>query len=241
MKKIVLLAVSCFLLTSLFAQDTLRPLKNEPVNLSGRANDHLLVQLGYAGWAGRPDTINTGGFSKSFNVYLMYDFPFKSNPKLSIALGAGIASDHIKFKKTYVGIKETTALLQFKDQADTNHFKKTKLATAYFEVPLELRFTANPANSDKSIKFALGIKGGYLLNAHTRNKILQNSSGGTINDYLLKEGSKKYFNSTRISATARIGWRHFSLFGSYQLTNLFKEGVAAQIKPFSIGLTLSGL
>lgn len=242
MKKIVLFAVSCLLLTSLFAQDSLPPKKKkEPVNLSGRANDHLLIQLGYAGWAGKPDTINTGGFSKSFNIYLMFDFPFKTNPKLSIAFGPGIASDHIKFKKTYVGIKETTAELQFRDQSDTNYFKKTKLATTYLEAPVEFRYSSNPANSGRSLKFAIGVKVGYLINAHTRNKTLQNSSGGTLNDYLLKEGSKKYFNSTRISGTARVGWGHWSLFGSYQITSLFKEGVAGEIRPFSIGLTLSGL
>jgi hypothetical protein len=242
MKKIVLFVVSCLLLTSLFAQDSLPPKrKKETVNLSGRANDHLLIQLGYTGWAGKPDTINTGGFSKSFNVYLMFDFPFKTNPKLSIAAGPGIASDHIKFKKTYVGIKETSAILQFRNQADTNHFKKTKLATTYLEAPVEFRYTANPANSDKSLKFAIGVKVGLLLNAHTRNKTLQTRSGGTLNDYLLKESSKKYFNTTRLSGMARIGWGHWSLYGSYQITTLFKEGVAAEIRPFSIGLTLSGL
>lgn len=245
MKKIVLFAFSCLLLTSAFAQETIDSFParktKEPVNLSGRANDHLLIQLGYAGWAGMPDTINTGGFSKSFNVYLMFDFPFKTNPKLSMAFGAGIGSDHIKFKKTYVGIKENTSTLQFRDQADTNHFKKTKLAMAYVEAPVEFRYTANPANSDRSLKFALGVKVGLLLNAHTRNKTLQNSSGSTINDYTMKESSKSYFNSTRISGIARIGYGHWSLFGSYQITSLFKEGVAAEIRPFSIGLTLSGL
>lgn len=242
MKKIVLFVVSYLLMTSLFAQDSLPPKKTkEPINLSGRSNDHLLVQLGYAGWAGKPDTINTGGFSKSFNIYLMFDFPFKTNPKLSMAFGPGIASDHIKFKKTYVGIKETTPEIQFRDQADTNHFKKTKLATAYLEAPVEFRYTADPVNSARSLKFAVGVKVGYLLNAHTRNKTLQNRSGGTLNDYLLKESSKKYFNTTRISGMARIGWGHWSLFGSYQITSLFKEGVAAEIRPFSIGLTLSGL
>lgn len=242
MKKIVLFALSCLLLTSVFAQDIdSLPRRKEKVNLSGRSNDHLVIQLGYAGWAGKPDTIATGGFSKSFNVYLMFDFPFKTNPKLSMAFGPGIASDHIKFKKTYVGIKETTTLLQFRDQSDTNHFKKTKLATAYLELPIEFRYTANPANAGKSLKFAIGVKAGYLLNAHTRNKNLESSSGSPLNEYTMKESSKRYFNTTRISGMARIGWGHWSLFGSYQFTSLFKEGVAAEIRPFSIGLTLSGL
>jgi hypothetical protein len=241
MKKIALFALCCVIFTSLFAQDSLPPKKKEPVNLSGRSNDHFMIQYGYAGWAGKPDTINTGGFSKSFNVYFMFDFPFRTNPKLSMAFGAGISSDHILFKKTYVDIKGTSARLLFTDQSTTDHFKKTKLSTTYLEAPVEFRYSSNPANSGKSVKVAIGARVGTMINAHTRNKTLQRADGSTINDYLMKEGSKKYFNTTRLSGTARLGYGHFTLFGSYQITTLFKDGVAAEIRPYSIGLALSGL
>ena len=241
MKKIALFAFSCFLINSLVAQDSTVKKKKAPINLSGRANDHFMIQLGYAGWAGKPDSINTGGFSKSFNVYFMFDFPFKTNPKLSMAFGPGISSDHIQFKKTYVGIKDATETLQFRDQSDTNHFKKTKLNTTYLEAPVEFRYTANPLNSDKSFKFAIGAKVGTIINAHTRNKEWENKSGNTLNSYMMKESSKRFFNTTRLVGTARVGLGHFTLYGSYQITSLFKEGVAAEIRPFSIGLTISGL
>ena len=241
MKKIALFAFSCFLINSLVAQDSTVKKKKAPINLSGRANDHFMIQLGYAGWAGKPDSINTGGFSKSFNVYFMFDFPFKTNPKLSMAFGPGISSDHIQFKKTYVGIKDITETLQFRDQSDTNHFKKTKLNTTYLEAPVEFRYTANPLNSDKSFKFAIGAKVGTMINAHTRNKEWENKSGNTLNSYMMKESSKRFFNTTRLVGTARVGLGHFTLYGSYQITSLFKEGVAAEIRPFSIGLTISGL
>lgn len=245
MKKVVLYAVSCLLITSLVAQETPETPKKDKkkpvINLAGRANDHFMLQLGYTGWAGKPDSINTGGFSKSFNVYFMFDFPFKTNPKLSMAFGPGIGSDQIKFSRTYVGIKELTPTLQFRDVSDTNHFKKVKLSTVYLEAPIEFRYTANPLNSDKSFKWAIGVKVGTMIDAHTRNKDLQNKAGGTINNYKMKESSKRYFNSTRLAGTARVGLGHFSLYGSYQITSLFKEGVAAEIRPWTIGLTLSGL
>lgn len=248
MKKITLFAVGCFLLHMLAAQDSTIAVpsvpvkkKKEVIDLSGRANDHFLIQLGYTGWAGRPDTVNPSGFSKSFNVYFMFDFPFKTNPKLSMAFGPGISSDHIIFKDTYVGIKDITETLQFRDDADTNHFKKTKLNTTYLEAPVEFRYTANPLNSDKSFKFAIGVKVGTMIKAHTRNKDLENKNGNTINSYTMKEASKRFFNTTRLVGTARVGLGHFSLYGSYQITSLFKEGVAAEIRPFSIGLTISGL
>ena len=36
--------------------------KKDIPNLANRANDHLVFQVGYTGWAGIPDTITTSGF-----------------------------------------------------------------------------------------------------------------------------------------------------------------------------------
>src|SRR3982750_4834664 len=93
MKKILLLAAGLFFITAIFAQtDSLRiaPKKKKQFDLSNRSNDHFLLQLGYAGWNNQPDTIKTKGLPRSFNVYFMFDFPFKSNPHFSAAIGAGV-------------------------------------------------------------------------------------------------------------------------------------------------------
>ena len=82
---------------------------------------------------------------------------------------------------------------------------------------------------------------GTLLNAHTRNTKFQSKTGTSINDYVMKEASKRFFNKTRISAMARVGMGHFSVFGSYQFTTLLKDGLGPEVRPYSIGLTLSGL
>lgn len=229
--------------SAVLAQDTLRvlPKKKPTINLANRANDHFMIQLGYAGLAGKPDSIVTGGISKVLNFYFMFDFPFKTNPKLSMAFGPGISSDQIGLNKTYVGLKDNTTLLAFTNQSDTNHFKRVKLAMTYAELPVEFRYTSDPVNAGKSFKAAIGLRVGTMLQAHTKNKTYQNASGNTLNDYTMKEASKKFFNTTRLSAIARVGWGHFTIFGSYQITTLFKEGVAAEMRPFSVGLNLSGL
>ena len=67
------------------------------------------------------------------------------------------------------------------------------------------------------------------------------ASGKVINSYTAKETGKGFFNSTRIAATARVGYGNFSLAASYQLNNIFKDGVAADVKLFQIGLCISGL
>ena len=241
MKKIISLIACALFATSLFAQDDTPVKKKKDIpDMSNRANDHFMVQLGYTNWAGKPDSINTGGFSKSINVYFMFDYPFKTNPKLSMAFGPGVASDHILFSKTHVGIKDNTSTFNFINQSDTNHFKKTKLASVYLEAPVEFRYSAKPLTGN-GLKWAVGVKVGTLLNAHTRNIKFENKANNTINDYIMKEASKRFFNKTRIAAMARVGMGHFTLYGSYQLTTLFKDGMGPVIRPYSIGLTLSGL
>lgn len=242
MKKILSLFGLVIMSAFVIAQDGPKPekKKKQPVDMSNRPNDHFMVQFGYAGWAGIPDTINKSGFSKSFNTYFMFDFPFKNNPSLSMAFGPGIATDHIIFSKTHVGIKDNTPSIYFTNTADTNHYKKTKLATAYLEAPIEFRFSADPLKG-KGFKAAVGIKIGTMISAHTRNTKYENKGGTSLNEHTLKESSKSFFNKNRLSVTARAGYGHFSLFGSYQVSALFKDGLGPVVRPFSIGLTLSGL
>jgi len=241
MKKILLLLACTLFVASLFAQDTLEaPVKKQPIDLSNRPNDHFLFQFGYTGWTGKPDSLMTGGISKSINFYFMFDFPFKTNPHLSMGFGPGISTDHIVFKKTSVGIKDLTPSFYIRNLSDTNHFKKTKLATAYLEAPIEFRYSAHP-ETGKGLKTAIGVKIGTLINAHTRNSKWENSSGTVINDYTMKEASKRFFNKNRLVVTGRLGVGHISLYGSYQVTALLKDGSGPVVRPFSIGLTLSGL
>ena len=241
MKKIISLSFCALFATALLAQDN-PPVKKKKnmVDMSNRPNDHFLLQFGYTSWAGKPDSINTDGLSKSINVYFMFDFPFKTNPKLSLAFGPGIGSDHILFSKTQVGIKDNTPTFNFINKSDTSHFKKTKLASVYLEAPIEFRYSADPLNG-KKFKFAIGVKVGTLFNAHTRNSKFESKSGNSINDFVMKEASKRFFNKTRISAMARFGMGHFSFYGSYQLTTLFKDGLGPVVRPYSFGITLSGL
>lgn len=240
MRRIVFSAFILCLAAASFAQDSTAP-KRLLGPMQSRSKDHLVFQLGAATWQNRPDSINTKGLSRTFNVYLMLDFPFKTSPKFSVALGPGFATDHVFLNEMTAGIKDNVTSVVFRNVSDTNHFKKYKVSTAFLEVPVELRFSSNPDADGKSFKAAVGVKAGLLLAAWVKGKDLQNKSDNSINDYIVKEKSKRFFNSNRISVIGRVGYGHFSLFTSYALTSLFKEGVGPKINAMSVGLTLSGL
>jgi hypothetical protein len=239
MRKISIILFAVLVSASAFSQTTTKKEKT----ITDQAADHFMFQVGTNIWSGTADSVSKyiKGFNRSANVYVMYNKQFKNSPKFSIAAGIGVGTSNIYFKKMEAKITATKSTLPFLRTDTGNNYKKYKLATAYLEIPLELRFTANPSNPSKSIKAAIGIKLGTLLNAHTKGKTLQNSAGTKINALTVKESSKSFFNGTRIAATARVGYGIFSLYGSYGITSLFKDGVAPDTKLMQIGLTISGL
>jgi hypothetical protein len=247
MKRTLTLLILLASANILFAQtsaDTISTHKDRmSVKVSERGSDHLLIQYGYDGWSGTPDSIRTKGFSRHFNMYFMLDKPFKTSPKMSVAYGLGIGSSNIFFNNTYVDIKSTGATLPFNKVDSTNHFKKYKLTTIYLELPVELRFSSNPNQPNSSFKFALGAKVGTMIKAFTKGKDLENKAGASVYDnrYIVKESDKKFFNSTKLAVTARMGYGIWSLHADYQVTQLIKENAGPEIHPFSIGLTISGL
>src|SRR5690242_179677 len=188
-----------------------KKLNIQQLALAGRSKDHLLIQVGIDNWSGKNDSINTTGLSRSFNMYLMFDFPFKNNPHLSVAIGAGIGSSNIYSKDTYIDIAGRQGnRLTFNDVSDTFHFKKYKMLTSYVEAPVELRYVLRPATRKRSLKLAVGGKAGLLLGAGTKGKTLLNGSGNTVNSYIQKEKSRKYLNSAKIAVMGRIGYGNLS-------------------------------
>jgi len=242
MRKALFVVLAWMISASLYAQnDSLaRKTALKPGN-TAKGGDHFMIQLGYLTWSGKPDSIRTKGLSRTFNMYFLFDFPFKTNPKFSVAIGPGIATDNMFFNEMNVGVAGNTPAIVFDNVSDTSHFKKYKLTTAYLEAPVELRFNSNPIENKRNIKVALGAKVGTLLSAGVKGKELLNSSDRTINSYTMKEKSKRFFNTTRLSLAGRVGYGPFSLFASYGITPVFKEGLGPQVKPLTIGLTISGL
>lgn len=242
MKKTLLAALGLVLSVMAFAQnDSAR--RAVKIDLSNRAADHFMIQYGADSWTGRPDSVRTGGFSRHFNIYFMIDRPFKTNPKFSVAFGVGIGSSNMFFDNTRVDIKSPTTRLPFTAVDSVDHFKKFKVTNIYAEVPVELRYYSNPANTNRSWKAALGVKVGTLLKTYTKGKDLVTKSGSSIYGpgYVVKESNKRFFNGTMLALTGRIGYGFISLDAGYQFNNVLKEGTGAGMHKFSIGVTFSGL
>lgn len=202
-----------------------------------------MISLTSDNWANVPDSISSHmkGLSRGLGFAFMLDKPFKSNPRFSIAFGLGISSSSIFFKNMSVGLAATGSKLPFINLDSADRFKKYKLVTVFAEIPVELRYVFSPEKEGKSWKVAIGAKVGTMLNAHTKGKTLQNKAGNTINSYTLKESKRSFLNSTRLVATARVGIGSVSLIANYQINALIKETAGPDVRPYQIGICISGL
>ena len=239
MRKIIFVLFGLIVNLSLFAQTQLPKIKTNK-NLP---NDHFMVQVSSDYWLNAPDSISShrDGSTRGANVYFMINKPFQSNVHLSAAFGLGVGSSHHFFNRMSADITGVSPVLKFNSLDTLTRFSKYKISTTYLELPIELRYFSNPENPNKSVKFAVGVKIGTLLNAHSKGKTLVNASGTKLKDYTEKLTSKSYFNTSRLAVTARVGYGNFSVFGSCNITQVFKDKVATNMSLLQVGINLAGL
>lgn len=195
------------------------------------SRDFLMLQLSYDNWV-KPDSIKMKGLSRGFSGYLCYDFPIKKS-NFSFAAGIGIAVSNIYLDNQQVmNTEKDSTRVRF--VPETVNYKRYKQTITYLEAPFELRFFGNKENRNSGFKAAIGMKVGTLLGAHVKGR-----EDGTKVNY--KSNSRKYLETWRFAATARLGYGNFSLVGTYNLTNLYKSGEGPEVTPYSIGLCITGL
>ncbi|MCD6010213.1 MAG: hypothetical protein K0Q79_75 [Flavipsychrobacter sp.] len=234
-------AILAFLLVPamLLAQDVADKKDNGPKPVVKPSRDFLMVQMLYTGWNVKEDTSMTmpkAGFGYKFNAYLCYDFPIKKT-KFSFAAGIGVSASVMHLKDQLIRNTDTGVVgNQLRFMADTANFKRYKFATTYIQAPFELRFFGNSNNRNKGFKAAIGVEVGAHIGSHTKGVT---SVSGTIVKY--KTNTKRYISPWNFAATARMGWGNFSIFGSYNLTNVLKDQAGPVITPYSFGLCITGL
>lgn len=232
MIKRIALAAVLLLPATLHAQDVVKGSTNTAVQVEKPARDFVMLQVAYEGWRA-PDSVKTTGFGRAFNAYICYDFPFSPKSNFSFAAGIGIGSSNVYLDDQEIVLTDTVAK-QALFITETDNYKKYKLTTAYLEAPFELRFYGNRLNRNKGFKAAAGLRVGTLVGAHTKSKDSDTKIVQKIN-------TKNFLESWRFATTLRLGWGNFSVFGAYNLTDLYKENQGPKITPYQVGLCITGL
>lgn len=218
-KKLTFLVILLAFSTVTFAQTTSTTAERK----KGRPNIPGTFQIDF----GYNLPIDHGDFgtrpmrSTTVNFYYYHDMRIGKS-KFSFHPGVGVGLDRYGFSKyrtlAYAATGDHVELIT-PNPTTMPGVKKSKLITNYIDIPLELRYSTNPENPNRSFKVSLGVKVGILYNSFTKIKYSQDSENKKLKNY-------QDFNLSqfRYGALLRVGAGNISAFGYYNLSPLFKKG-----------------
>lgn len=160
----------------------------------------------------------------NFNFYELNIGLYKNY--VGLVSGMGLNFNNYRFENAYTLQKADNFTKAVPLSYD--NLEKTKLAVSYLTVPILFEFQI-PVNQNEGRLFVnAGLVGGVKIGSHTKVK-----HGGTKD----KDHSGFNLNPFKYEATARIGYKDVSLFGSYSLNSLFQSGKGPNLTPFTIGIS----
>ncbi|QQS30015.1 MAG: outer membrane beta-barrel protein [Sphingobacteriales bacterium] len=210
------------------------------------SKDRLILELAHDNWLEKPDDIKLKWYGRGLNIYAMYDVALIDD-NVSIAPGGGFSFSNY-YHNGYFSLDADENTL-FKplpdkvyngtDSVSLGNSKRNKLSTSFVDAALELRFRTNPNKSNKRIKFAVGARAGYRLDAHTKYR--GDDLNGSGREVFIKTKLIPNMNRFRYGLTARAGYANINLFAFYSLSELFEKDKGPKIVPFSVGISFNSL
>ena len=196
----------------------LEPMKIRKRNARPDIPGTLLVELGWNILRDNPSEMEIGTLgSRTFNLYYFYniELPFASG-RFELMPGFGVGLDRYRFEDDItLASNNDVEIVELEDLDVT----KSMLVSNYFDVPLELRFYANPNDKKRSFKVGLGFKAGIRFSSHTKVKYEEDG-----NNVIEKEKNIFGLNRFRYGVTGRIGIGGINFFYYQSLSELFESG-----------------
>ena len=180
----------------------------------------LRIEIGFNFLQDHPDSMSTGFWgSKSFNVQYLYSIRFGESA-FSLHPGFGLGTDKFSFEENVTLVRNQDASISIEplEPVEFGEIKKTKLATTYFEVPLELRYHINKDNFKKSVKIAVGGKVGILMSSHTKVNFKNYGE-----NQKLKVKDNYNLSRFRYGLQGSLGFAGVAAYFYYGLNDLFEK------------------
>ncbi len=178
--------------------------------------------------SGKSINVNLNFFSHDFPIYKRY---------LMFTTGIGLTINNYRFssdKTLLADTNKTVAGYDLDKNGKQITYDKNKLAVNYITLPLLLQFNSRQ-EFKKSFHIATGILVSYKYNSHL--KLVYNEDG---NREKVKRHDEFNIAPFRYDATFRIGYEHYTLYASYSLNGLFKDGRGPTLHPFQAGINVFG-
>lgn len=170
-------------------------------------------------------------FSWRFNIFEEKIRFYKDY--VGLIVGAGLTYNSYGLKNNVRVFTEDSSATYAVTIPDTlMTFSKNKLRATYVNVPVMLEFNTSDDN-DKSFHLAAGVIGGWKMGSISKQKW---ESNGEKHQYRNKADYN--FSPFTLDATARLGYRNFTVFATYGLTPLFQKNKGPEVYPVTVGFQI---
>lgn len=217
MKKTSFLFALLFLLTSISHAQTLWERTDNLVIIGADMFTDFSTGAKY-------ENFDLRGINQGVSVYTMFNFKFDNTPHFA-SIGVGYTGHNFYMKDAYL----SRPYYDITEFAQVPHdYKRSKINVNYVDIPIEVSFKIK-----NQFKISAGFKFGIL--ATGKSKFV----GELYDDdktYRVKYGRINNLEKYVYSVTLRVAYKSVHIFGAYQFSNTFKNGLGPEIKPISIGI-----
>ena len=228
MKKIILFFALSFIGLASHSQSTPSSMPGTLGKIAD-ADDLFIVSITSDNWINLPSTIESKPFrSRGFSFLIMKE-KMNAAGHVGIGYGLGFSSQNV----------HTDGVLIYNNNTERNYLEKissttdletNKLSLNFIDAALEIRLRSTENSKKKSFKVNAGIKGGILVQSHTK-----------FEDEFekFKTYDIKGLNDFQYGVTGRIGYGNVALCVYYSLVDVFEKDKGPELTPFSAGISFT--
>lgn len=200
--------------------------KKPDISKVAARSDKMIAGLTFDNWLDLPAGVETDMFrSRGFDLLIMNE---KMNTAGTFGLGYGFGfNSQNVHSNAYIYDSTDKSFTGLVPIPDSVSYDLNKLSLNYLNLALELRLRSKPNEKGKSFKFSAGIKGGLLLQSHTKYK---------DDDGKFKSHGIHNLNDFQYGLTARLAYGKWGIGGYYSLAGIFKDKKGPELIPYSVGI-----
>ena len=156
----------------------------------------------------------------------------RSRNNIGLVTGLGLSLQSYRLdNRTTIAIDESHKVYPLSLFFDSH--QKSKLSSAYLEVPLLVEFQIPIRNAKNRLYISTGVTGAKRLETHT--KIKYRKAGKKEK---LKSPGDYSIRDYKVAGTLRLGYRWINLFATYDMAPMFNYRRGPVLYPYTAGIRL---
>jgi hypothetical protein len=162
-------------------------------------------------------------------AFMQYNMQIGNQELATFAFGLGIRNHNMYSNSVIEDIKADT--IKFVSIPSSVEYRKSKVNLTYLDLPLEIKLRWK-----NGFKLVPGFKVGYLIDSKQKYK------GDRYDEEIMvkeKTNTIRQLEDWSYGFTLRIGYKVASIYGYYQISDIFQNGKGPEMSPISIGITIT--